>query len=88
MDGKSFTKSKKPFTTIKYMIPFDIKCLNCLKIIKKGKKIIAIKENTPKLNYMGIFFLRFYFKCIYCFNGISIKTNPKNYSYSLEINKN
>jgi hypothetical protein len=81
-------KIKKGYFSIRYMIPFNIKCLRCLNTINKGKKINAIKENILNRNYLGISIVRFYFKCIYCLNGISIKTNPNNFSYSIEINSN
>jgi len=79
-------KNQKNFTYIKYMMPFNIRCLQCFNVINKGKKILAIKEHIPNGNYLGINFLRFYFKCVYCLKGISIKSNPKNFTYLLEIN--
>ena len=86
IDEQFVKKTKNFISSVKYMIPFNIKCIKCQNIINKGKKITAIKENVPNHNYLGINFLRFYFKCLYCSKGMSIKSNPKNFSYLLEIN--
>jgi hypothetical protein len=79
-------KFKKNFFFIRYMIPFDIKCLSCCNIINRGRKINAIKENIHTEKHLEIYMFRFYFKCIYCLKGITIRTNLKHSNYLLEIN--
>nr|UXY87410.1 hypothetical protein 1634Bnrm3_p043 [Cryptomonas sp.] len=83
---QSQIKKNKTFNYIRYMVPFNIQCLSCLNTIKKGKKINAIKENVFRYNNTAIKIFRFYFKCNCCQAGISLKTNPNDSKYSIEIN--
>ncbi len=83
---KIFILKKKKLIKINFMIPFNLTCLNCNKIISQGKKINAFKEKILNENYFGIQILRFFFKCPDCYKGISIRTDPINASYSSELN--
>jgi len=76
-------KKKKIF--IRFMVPFNIICLFCRRIIKKGIKVNAIKEKILEPIYSGIIYFRFYFKCLFCLKGLSLKTDSKNSSYIAEI---
>jgi hypothetical protein len=67
------------------MVPFNIICLFCRRIIKRGIKVNAIKEKILEPIYFGIIYFRFYFKCLFCLKGLSIKTDLKNSSYIAEI---
>jgi hypothetical protein len=88
-----FSKYKSKFSinnnklkTIRFMIPFEITCLNCGNKIKKGKKINVLKETVLSRSYLGIKILRFYFRCPICCVGMALKTDPKNFSYRAELN--
>ena len=52
-------KEKKKIRYIRYMIPFDVKCLSCFKITKKGIKVNAFKEKIFTEKYFDIFLFRF-----------------------------
>jgi hypothetical protein len=79
-------KNPKKFFFIRFMVPFDIICSFCKIIFQKGTKINAIKEKIKKEHYIGIHIFRFYFKCLNCNIGITLKTNPKNLFYVPEKN--
>jgi Zn finger protein HypA/HybF involved in hydrogenase expression len=81
-------QNNKKLKTIRFMTPFEITCLHCKNKIKKGKKINVFKETVLSKTYFGIKILRFYFRCPTCFKGITLKTDPKNFSYLAEINCN
>jgi hypothetical protein len=81
-----FLNNNNKLKIIRFMIPFEIMCLNCENKIKKGKKINVFKESVLCRSYLGIKLLRFYFRCPRCFTGLALKTDPKNFSYLPEIN--
>ena len=80
---KSISKVKKK---IRFMLPLTIYCKICSSKNPKGKKLNAIKEKVLKKNYMGIYFFRFYFRCLFCSSGLSIVTNLHELNYTPEIN--
>lgn len=82
----NYQQKKKNFSSIRFMIPFDVFCLFCRNIIFKGTKINAIKEKIEKEDYIKIKIFRFYFKCINCNKGMTLKTDPKNSFYISEVN--
>ncbi|KAG7886458.1 hypothetical protein KL938_000111 [Ogataea parapolymorpha] len=63
--------------TVRLMIPFSMKCLNCGEYIGKSKKFNAKKESTRE-DYLGIRIFNFHFRCPQCFSDLVFRTDPKN----------
>ncbi|AFP65319.1 hypothetical protein CMESO_128 (nucleomorph) [Chroomonas mesostigmatica CCMP1168] len=83
---KMYIKPQKKIFQIRFMIPYDTCCLFCKNKFFKGTKINAIKEKIKKENYIGVQIFRFYFKCMNCNKGMTMKTDPKSFFYLPEIN--
>mmetsp|Transcript_27363 Transcript_27363/g.69023 ORF Transcript_27363/g.69023 Transcript_27363/m.69023 type:complete len:108 (+) Transcript_27363:1866-2189(+) len=85
--GKSFGKRENHnYKLIRFMIPFDIFCIFCGGILREGIKIYAFKEKIISRNLLELQIFRFYFKCMFCLKGLSLKTGPKNCKYYTELN--
>ena len=67
------------------MLPISIACARCNEFIYKGKKFNARKEEVAGESYLGVKVYRFLFKCPTCSNEISLKTDPKNADYTVEV---
>lgn len=83
---KHLSLKKKKILSIRFMIPFDVVCSLCRRIIKEGKKINALKEKVINETYLRLDIFRFYFKCPSCTKGLSIKSDLQTASYYPEIN--
>ena len=81
---KSIVIQKKK--KIRFMLPLDLKCKKCKFKMNKGKKINVVKEKILNKNYLGISYLRFYFKCSSCSSGATLITDLKLFNYKPEIN--
>mmetsp|Transcript_61251 Transcript_61251/g.126526 ORF Transcript_61251/g.126526 Transcript_61251/m.126526 type:complete len:110 (+) Transcript_61251:2924-3253(+) len=71
---------------VRFMLPFDIRCDDCLIVLNQGKKLNGLKERVLTEEYLGIKLFRFYFKCPNCTGSFSLRTDPKNSCYFPEIN--
>jgi hypothetical protein len=67
------------------MTIFSLRCLTCGDYIGAGKKFNARKEVAVGEEYLGIKAHRFYLKCPRCNAEITVKTDPKNSDYTVEL---
>lgn len=59
------------------MVPFSMKCLQCLEYISARRKFNARKEITSE-KYMEIKIIRFHIKCPRCNQTLLFQTDPKS----------
>merc|ERR1712032_1261330 len=71
---------------VRMMLPFNIQCIKCGEYMYRGKKFNSKKEDVDDDDmYLGIKKFRFHMKCSGCGNVFSIKTDPENGDYEVEI---
>merc|ERR1712032_1581787 len=71
---------------VRMMLPFNIQCIKCGEYMYRGKKFNSKKEDCDDDDmYLGIKKFRFHMKCSGCGNVFSIKTDPENGDYEVEI---
>ncbi|OBA19765.1 DUF572-domain-containing protein, partial [Metschnikowia bicuspidata var. bicuspidata NRRL YB-4993] len=62
---------------VRLMVPFSMKCLQCLEYISSRRKFNARKEITNE-KYMGIKIIKFHIKCPRCNFSLLFQTDPKS----------
>jgi hypothetical protein len=70
---------------VRMMLPFSIKCDTCGNYLRIGTKINMRKEKVVNETYLTIAVYRFYMKCVFCYSEMTMKTDPKNNDYVMEI---
>lgn len=70
---------------VRMMLPFSIKCDTCGNYLRIGTKINMRKETVQNEFYLSIPIYRFYMKCVFCYSEMTMKTDPKNHDYVMEI---
>merc|ERR1712032_1028335 len=71
---------------VRMMLPFNIQCIKCGEYMYRGKKFNSKKEDVDDDDmYLGIKKFRFHMKCSGCGSMFSIKTDPENGDYEVEI---
>lgn len=68
---------------VRMMMPMSVRCNTCGNYIYKGTKFNSRKETAG--DYLGIPIYRLYFKCSRCSAEITIKTDPQNSDYVVEL---
>lgn len=85
---EKLVKLKKPVEkqdNVRNMLPFSIRCDTCGNYLRIGTKINMRKETVVGENYLGIPIYRFYMKCVFCYTEMTMKTDPKNHDYAMEL---
>lgn len=81
---KKKNSNDKKSVTIRLMLPFSVKCLNCGEFIAKSRKFNGKKETLKEKYLDKVKIYRFTIRCSRCAHGIMFKTDPKSSDYILE----
>lgn len=79
-------KAKNAQQQVNMMMPMSVTCKTCGTYIYRGTKLNSKKETVQGEDYCGIHIYRFYMRCPHCSAEFTIKTDPKNSNYAVEIN--
>ncbi|KAG7559539.1 CWC16 protein [Arabidopsis thaliana x Arabidopsis arenosa] len=86
-DPKKIHRIKKPKNQqkkIRFMLPVRVRCNTCGNYMSEGTKFNCRDEDVITETYLGIKIHRFYIKCTKCLEEVTIKTDPRNESYTVE----
>lgn len=86
-DPKKIHRIKKPKNQqkkIRFMLPVRVRCNTCGNYMSEGTKFNCREEDVITETYLGIKIHRFYIKCTKCLAEVTIKTDPRNHSYTVE----
>ncbi|AEE77779.1 putative protein [Arabidopsis thaliana] len=86
-DPKKIHRIKKPKNQqkkIRFMLPVRVRCNTCGNYMSEGTKFNCRQEDVITETYLGLKIHRFYIKCTKCLAELTIKTDPKNHSYTVE----
>ncbi len=78
-------KLKNKQQTVNMMMPMSVTCTSCGNYIYRGTKFNSKKETVQGEDYLGIRIFRFYMRCNNCSAEFTIKTDPKNSDYAVEL---
>ena len=87
-DPAKLPRGKRPehnVMKVRMMLPMSIRCGTCGTYMYKGTKFNSRKEDVENENYLGIQVFRFYFRCSACAAEITMKTDPQNADYAMEL---
>lgn len=86
-DPRKIPRIKKPKNQqkkIRFMLPVRVRCNTCGNYMSEGTKFNCRDEDVITETYLGIKIHRFYIKCTKCLAEVTIKTDPRNHSYTVE----
>ena len=87
-DPAKLPRGKRPdhnSMKVRMMLPMSVQCKTCGTFMYKGTKFNMKKEDVDGDTYLGIQIFRFYWRCSACAAEITMKTDPKNADYNMEL---
>ncbi|GMH76504.1 hypothetical protein TrVE_jg7975 [Triparma verrucosa] len=77
--GSKGTNQSQLYGVVRFELPFKCVCTSCEKIIGKGTRFNAKKDNAGEFYTTKIY--KFTFKCYECKNPMVLRTNPEKADY-------